>query len=75
MPVGWATQVLESLAKKGLPSRAEIMDAAMGGRSECVMFNKGPHLCDAVGVLGDILERMQEHQVKKTAMLRKLRRW
>jgi pyruvate kinase len=75
MPVVWATQVLETLAKTGFPSRAEITDAAMGERAECVMLNKGPHLCDAVGALDDILERMQGHQVKKTAMLRKLRRW
>jgi len=75
MPVVWATQVLETLAKTGLPSWAEITDAAMGERAECVMLNKGPHLCDAVGALDDILERMQGHQVKKTAMLRKLRRW
>ncbi len=75
MPVVWATQVLESLAKKGLPSRAEITDAAMGERAECVMLNKGPHLCDAVGALDDILRRMQDHQVKKSAMLRRLKRW
>ena len=30
MPVIWATQVLESLTKTGIPSRAEITDAAMG---------------------------------------------
>ncbi|MFZ0889668.1 MAG: pyruvate kinase [Candidatus Binataceae bacterium] len=75
MPVVWATQVLESLAKKGLPSRAEITDAAMGERAECVMLNKGPHLCDAVAALDDILQRMQDHQVKKSAMLRRLKRW
>jgi pyruvate kinase len=75
MPVVWATQVLESLAKKGVPSRAEITDAAMGERAECVMLNKGPHLCDAVEVLDEILQRMQDHQVKKTAMLRRLKRW
>jgi len=75
MPVVWATQVLESLAKTGLPSRAEITDAAMGERAECVMLNKGPHLCDAVEALDDILQRMQDHQVKKSAMLRKLKRW
>ena len=28
----WATQVLEGLAKEGMPSRAEITDAAMGER-------------------------------------------
>jgi len=44
MPVIWATQVLETLAKTGLPSRAEITDAAMGERAECVMLNKGPHI-------------------------------
>jgi len=75
IPVVWATQVLESLAKKGLPSRAEITDAAMGERAECVMLNKGPYLCDAVAALDDILQRMQGHQTKKSAMLRKLKRW
>lgn len=55
MPVVWATQVLESLAKKGLPSRAEITDAAMGQRAECVMLNKRPYLCDPVQALDDIL--------------------
>ena len=75
IPVVWATQVLENLAKKGLPSRSEITDAAMGERAECVMLNKGPHLSEAVAALDDILQRMQGHQVKKSAMLRKLARW
>jgi pyruvate kinase len=75
MPVVWATQVLETLAKTGFPSHAEITDAAMGQRAECVMLNKGPHLCEAVSTLNDILQRMQDHQVKKSAMLRELKRW
>ncbi len=73
MPVIWATQVLESLAKTGRPSRAEITDAAMSERAECVMLNKGPHLGEALSVLDDILRRMQAHQDKKSAMLRPLR--
>ena len=73
IPVIWATQVLEGLAKKGVPSRAEITDAAMGERAECVMLNKGPHLLQAVRVLDDILHRMEAHQTKKSARLRSLR--
>jgi pyruvate kinase len=72
MPVIWATQVLESLAKNGIPSRAEITDAAMGERAECVMLNKGPYIVAAVRTLGDILRRMQPHHEKKNSMLRKL---
>lgn len=71
-PVIWATQVLETLAKQGTPSRAEITDAAMGNRAECVMLNKGPHIAEAVRVLDDILRRMASHQSKKRAMLRAL---
>jgi pyruvate kinase len=72
VPVIWATQVLESLAKKGLPSRAEVTDAAMSGRAECVMLNKGPHVLHAVRFLDDVMTRMQAHQTKKRAELRKL---
>jgi len=73
VPVIWATQVLESLAKSGMPSRAEVTDAAMSGRAECVMLNKGPYAAEAVRFLDDVLRRMQDHQHKKLTMLRKLR--
>jgi len=72
MPVMWATQVLEQEAKKGLPSRAEISDAAMSQRADCVMLNKGPHILAAIRMLDNILRRMQKHQFKKTARMRKL---
>ncbi|MEI6712610.1 MAG: pyruvate kinase [Verrucomicrobiota bacterium] len=73
VPVIWATQVLETLAKDGLPSRAEISDAAMGQRAECVMLNKGPHVLSAVRVLDDILRRMNDHQSKKRSTMRELK--
>jgi pyruvate kinase len=73
VPVVWATQVLETLAKTGRPSRSEITDAAMGERAECVMLNKGPFVAEAVRALDDILRRMEAHQEKKTARLRQLR--
>jgi pyruvate kinase len=74
-PVIWATQVLQTLAKSGMLSRAEITDAAVGERAECVMLNKGPHIVDALRVLDNILQRMQAHQSKKRSMLRRLRWW
>ncbi len=73
VPVIWATQVLENMTRDGIPSRAEITDAAMGNRAECVMLNKGPYIINAVKTLDDILKRMQGHQSKKQAMLRELK--
>lgn len=72
VPVIWATQVLENMAKEGIPSRAEITDAAMGEGAECVMLNKGNHIVDAVSVLDDILKRMESHKNKKRSMMRRL---
>lgn len=72
IPVIWATQVLEKLAKTGIATRAEITDAAMSGRAECVMLNKGPFIVQAVSTLNDILERMSGHQRKRHGRLRPL---
>jgi pyruvate kinase len=75
VPVIWATQVLDNLVKKGIPSRAEMTDAAMAERAECVMLNKGPFILEAVTILDDVLTRMQAHQSKKTPQLRALHSW
>jgi pyruvate kinase len=72
VPVIWATQVLERETKKGQVSRAEISDAAMSQRADCVMLNKGPHILAAISMLDNILCRMQGRQYKKTAKLGKL---
>ncbi|MBL9119531.1 MAG: pyruvate kinase [Phycisphaerae bacterium] len=72
LPVIWATQVLETMAKTGRPSRAEVTDAAMAERAECVMLNKGPYIVEAVRFLDNLLSRMQEHQSKKRTILRAL---
>ncbi len=72
LPVIWGTQVLETLAKKGMATRAEVTDAAMSVRAECVMLNKGPHIVEAVSFLADVLVRMQRHQAKKQTLLRQL---
>lgn len=75
VPAIWATQVLESLAKSGLPSRAEVTDAARAQRAESVMLNKGPFITDAITELSDILHRLGSHADKKRDMLRELHSW
>jgi pyruvate kinase len=72
VPVVWATQVFEQLIRENLPSRAEMTDAAMSERAECVMLNKGPFVLDAIAMLDDIARRMRAHQHKKSARLRAL---
>lgn len=75
VPVIWATQVLEGFVKKGSPSRGEMTDAAMAGRAECVMLNKGAYTAQALALLDGLLVRMSEHQFKKTNRLRALKSW
>jgi pyruvate kinase len=72
LPVIWATQVLDSVAHSGLPTRAEMTDAAMSMRAECVMLNKGPYVATANRLLADIIRKMEAHQYKKRALFRPL---
>jgi pyruvate kinase len=62
VPCIWATQVLESMVRRGLPTRAEITDAAVGARADAVMLNKGPNLTATVQILRTILRAMETRQ-------------
>jgi pyruvate kinase len=70
IPVILATQVLETMAKSGLPTRAEMIDAAFGRRAECVMLNKGKHILEAVKMLSLILESEERRHLKKRQIFR-----
>lgn len=72
VPVIWATQILETMAKTGSPSRAEVTDAVASGNAECAMLNKGPYITQAVQFLGGVLERGEAHHMKKHNLLRRL---
>lgn len=72
LPVIWATQVLDNVAHSGLPTRAEVTDAAMSMRAECVMLNKGPYIATATKMLADIIHKMEAHQYKKRSLYRRL---
>ncbi|XVF10036.1 hypothetical protein REPUB_Repub07fG0149200 [Reevesia pubescens] len=71
IPVIWATQVLESLVKSGVPSRAEMTDVANGRRASCIMLNKGRHIVEAVSTLDNILNansKQMKAEVKSLVM-------
>jgi pyruvate kinase len=70
IPVILATQILESLTESGLRSRAEITDAIMGQRAECVMLNNGTHIAEAVKTLAALLSTEERHQIKKHQLFR-----
>ena len=70
LPVILATQILETLAKSGLPTRAEITDAARGQRAESVMLNKGKYIVDAVKILSKLLKTEERHNIKKRQIFR-----
>jgi len=75
MPVIWATQVLEGKMKSNLPSRAEVTDAAMAGRAECVMLNKGMFAVDTIDTLKQILHEMHLIFKKNRQLLNKEQLW
>lgn len=72
VPVIWATQVLENLAKTGIPTRAEISDVVQGVQAECIMLNKGPYINEAIKTLKNILVRLEPHSFKKKNSLKTL---
>ena len=72
IPDIWATQVLENLTKKGVPTRAELTDSAFAQRAECVMLNKGPYIEKSVKMLDKVIRRMERIQSKNLSLLPKL---
>jgi pyruvate kinase len=72
VPVIWATQVLETMAKRGIPSRAEVSDAGLSARAECVMLNKGAYIVETTRFLGGVLTRMRGHNAKRSPIMRRL---
>ncbi|QGU05744.1 pyruvate kinase [Corynebacterium comes] len=75
VPTVMATQILENLAKSGLPSRAEITDAGYALRSEAVMLNKGPHITDAIRILHTLSTSLGRSQRKNRQLLRRIGSW
>lgn len=60
VPVILATQVLESLAKKGTPSRSELADLSFGSEFDGIMLNKGPFMEETIEFLTDSLSLLSQ---------------
>lgn len=72
VPTVWATQVLENMAKKGIPSRSELTDVANSLKSDCVMLNKGDYILETLHLLHSILSDMDTYRDKEMKMFEAL---
>ncbi len=73
VPVIWATQVLETLNKHGIATRAEVTDASHAVMADCVLLNKGNHILKVMNTLREILNRSGSHHIKKRYSMRPMR--
>lgn len=75
VPVIYATQILEGQMKNNLPSRAEVTDAAIAQKADCVMLNKGPYVTDTVVILKNILRQMHTLFQKNRSLFSICKAW
>lgn len=75
IPVIYATQILEGKMKNNLPSRAEVTDASLAQRADCVMLNKGPFIVETVIALKSILEQAHQLYQKNRQLLNVCKSW
>jgi pyruvate kinase len=64
LPFLVATQILETMTRKGIRSRAEIIDAAGAARGQGILLNKGDHVVSAVHLLAGILRASNSPDTK-----------
>jgi pyruvate kinase len=69
-PVILATQILDTLAKKGTPSRPELADLSFGSEFDCLMLNKGPFIKEALGFSKDTLHLISQVKEYKYSITR-----
>ncbi|KIL48296.1 pyruvate kinase [Jeotgalibacillus soli] len=72
IPVILATQVLETLAKKSIPSRSELADLSFASQFDCIMLNKGPYMEGTITFLREtlqLLSKVKDHNQMITRSL------
>jgi len=61
IPFAIATEILDAMARRGLPTRAEITDAFVAADAQCILLNKGAHIVPAVRLLRRIIRARSAH--------------
>ena len=74
-PIIYATQIMENMMKKNLPSRAEVIDASMAQRADCIMLNKGLFAVETIDMLGKILNSVRPMFFKARHLLPVCEEW
>ncbi|TWI56854.1 pyruvate kinase [Halalkalibacter nanhaiisediminis] len=72
IPVILATQILENLAKKGIPSRSELADLSFGNQFDCLMLNKGPYMADTISFITETLKIQTLAEINQQMITRHL---
>jgi pyruvate kinase len=72
IPVILATQVLDTFAKTGVPSRSELADLSLGSEFDCIMLNKGPFMKETVKFLQETLLLISQVKDYKQTITRPL---
>jgi pyruvate kinase len=60
IPVVLATQILDTFAKKGMPTRPELSDLSFGSEFDCIMLNKGPYMVNVVNFIAETFVMLAE---------------
>ncbi|MFC2073295.1 pyruvate kinase [Campylobacterota bacterium] len=58
-PVIYATQILDNMMKKNIPSPSEVIDASMAQHADCIMLKNGLFAVETIDILGKILNSVR----------------
>jgi len=70
IPVILATQILDTFAKKGMPTRPELSDLSFGSEFDCIMLNKGPYMVNVVNFIAETFVLLSQMKNNEQSIIR-----
>ncbi len=70
LPVILATQILDTFAKKGMPTRPELSDLSFGSEFDCIMLNKGPYMVNVVNFIAETFVMLAQMKSNEQSITR-----